>query len=177
MSTADLTRTTAQAGLSLAMDARGANLEQTALIFNPSVEIDSLGELPAVLLRHGAPEALVAQMVTLCRRVLESNVAEGNCEMGLAGLLEDHVDRARTLPLELRSTAKQIAARLRGPLAVLLQPGGDGIEWCKASWTVRDELAATPREQLLAPAVRHELRDRKFRKLTELADAYESRLT
>jgi hypothetical protein len=169
---ADLTRTTATQGLDEAMTARAHNLRQAELIFNQSPETDSLAELAAALARHGAPDDLLTQMFDLCREVLDVNEAEAGCELRLTGLLEAHVTRSRTAPLAERLTAKGIARRLRGPLGVLLDPAShDGIAFFKASAAVRDVIAACPREQLLASAVRHELRGRKFGLLAQLSES------
>ena len=178
MSTPDITRSTASKGLAHVMDARGANLEQNALLYNPSPEVDSLAELPAELLRQvragNIDPALFATWAKLSRRLLESNIAEGASEMTAAGLLEDHIARARTAPLAARMTAKSIARRLRDPLRVMLDPAAhDAIEFFRAAGAIRDVLAACPREQLLAPAVEHHLGGRKFRLLTQLFADFE----
>jgi hypothetical protein len=154
------------------LDARALNLEQARLLFDPSVEVDSLLELPAALLRAGAPAVLVSELSVLCRRVLESNLLEGERERVLAGVLDEQLAAIRVLPVAGRLTAKGIARAVRGPLGVVLDGGGgDAVRYFRACCAVRDVVAAVPRAQLLAPAVRHELRERKFRLLAELAAA------
>lgn len=170
-----LDRVTATLVLRDAMEARARNLAEADLIYNPSPELDSLGELPAELLRAGAPADLVAQMITLCRQILAHNIAEGDCEMRVAGLMETEIARNRALPALERVTAKAIAARLRGPLAVLADPAAhDAIEFFRASCAVRDVIRAVPRAQLLTLAVAHHLGGRKHRLLTTLADMEET---
>jgi hypothetical protein len=157
--------------LERAMDARALNLEQARLVFNASPEVDSIAELPAALLRAGAPADLVARLSVLCRQLLASNVEEGRCETAVAGLLERQLSNVRALPVAERLTAKSIARRVREPLAVLLAGAAeyDAAEYFGACCAIREVIAACPPEQLLAPAVRHELRDRKYSLLRELA--------
>lgn len=167
---ADLGGTAARRALDLALEARACNLLQGRLLFDPSPEADSLLELPAVARGEGASERLVALMASLCRRVIASNGAEGQAELELAGLLDGHAARQRRLPAADRLTVKAIAARVRGPLAVLVDPAAhDGVAYYRACCAVRDVVAACPPEQLLSPALAHELRGRKHALLGRLA--------
>lgn len=114
-------------------------------------------------------QQLLAELALLLEQIRRRAVAEGERQRQLARLMETEVQRARMAPLEERLTAKGIARRLRGPLAVLADPSGqDALAFFRAAGVVREVIAACPTEQLLAPAVRHELRGRKFDLLRQL---------
>lgn len=166
-----LTRTEAHQGLDVAMTCRAHNIEQTAAIFNPTPEVDSLVEEIASLLRHGVDPTVVANLTTRCRQILESNVAEGNGEMHLAGVFEAHIHRTLATPVLERATIKSLAARLRDPLGVIASGTTDGIAYFKACCAVRDVITSVPAGQLLTASMRHELRGKRYGVLADLVGA------
>lgn len=169
-----MTRREAQHGLGHAMDARAHNLEQTRHLFNPTPETDSLAEELAGLLKLGVPAGIVARLTTSCRQILQSNLAEGDSELQLAGLFEQAIERSLAEPVARRATVKSLARRLAGPLSTMLDPA-DGVEYFQASCMVRDVLVAVPAEQLLTGSMRHELRGRRYELLEQLVGAHHAR--
>lgn len=154
----------ARDGLHHAMDARAANLEQDRLLHNPDPEINSIAEFAPYVRAEARPKFEV-----LVGRTLRSNIAEGNSEMEMAGLMEDELARKRLAPTSERWTAKRIARELRDPLAVIAAPAKhDGIAFYRACTTVRELVRELPSHQLLSGAVRHELRATKFALLAKL---------
>lgn len=160
------TVTAGAAALSECMDARAHNLLQHRLLINSTPECDSLAEYLGRLLHLKVPPSVVAELATLVRRIAESNVAEGRCELAASGLLDDLTRLTRSAELhgiEDALTVKSIARRVREPLALLADPAGaDPLALVDAVCTVKDVIDRCPPSQLASTSLRHELRDRAF---------------
>lgn len=165
--------TTRRAFLEPALDARALNLAQQRLIHNPSPEPDSVLELLALMTAdtRGEREAFKA-LVGGAVRLGQSNRAEGGFEARIAGA-------ADRLAVELRDaetggspgalTAKAIARALREPLRTIARPPlGAPERLVAAGRAVGEIFALVPSEQLLSPAVEHELGREKFGALCAL---------
>jgi hypothetical protein len=151
-----LTSNQLRPALDAAMDARGANLEQEALIFDPDPEVNSLAEYVSVLLRHGVPAEVIANIATLLRRLAQSNAVEGACERTTVGVLDRavadlHHDGRRT-----GLTVKDAAERLRPHLRAIA-PLCDGVTYFRACCAIRDVLAQVDEQAARGSAMRNQL--------------------
>lgn len=146
-----------------ALDARAHGDHQDALIYNASVEVDSLGEHIIGLRRHAVPECVVQALLGLARDLLASNAREAGCERALIGGLDGlatvtHLSERRGLTLTARpGTLKQLAAEVRAAQ-------DDG--------SIQALIARTPRARLTSRSLCHELgRSRGERLMAALGGA------
>lgn len=150
--------TVARQALDHVLDANSVNQEQHRMLFNPSVETDSLAEwiiglpLPAAKRREG---------LRFVRQLLDLNVAEGIAEREAAGLLEP-VSIGRQLRAQ-GMTCKQIAERLRRPL----REHGSYIDAVRA---VRGELRQVGEHKLRGAGLAGELGVGPTRRLNDILD-------
>lgn len=162
--------TVLQQPLGSVIDARLHNLDQDVLLFDPSPERDSAVEIAAELLRPGADvTALAAELLSIIRKIADSNAREGGCEREAAGQLDKLArslhQNGRRSPL----TVKQASRRLRTALKIL-GPSPDGVAYFRASCEIKDVVMALPFETLFGPGLRHELGDERTVQLAKLLD-------
>lgn len=151
-------------------EARGANLAEQQLIYNRTVEVDSLVEKIHTL---GIPDPARRELLDYCRRIFKINRVEGEHERQAAGILDHAVVRLRdeTLNHNLRSllTVKAIARTLRPALAVIAKPADhDAIAFVKSVRAVDDLIAEAGAQRLLTASVAHELGPGRYRLLQQL---------
>ena len=169
-----ITADTARKGLLLpALDARAHNLDQEALIFNPSPERDSLLEWANELSKI-APD-IAAELLVLMRRLLESNMAEGECERAFAGIADKLAarlhDRERNGNGQVKLKTRAIANRLRLALNVIQTPGADPMAYVRACRDIDEIRASVPVESLLCDQMLRELRSKKYELLRTLVES------
>jgi hypothetical protein len=135
--------------------------------YDPSPDLDSLLEMQRALLRRLPPGPERELHLRLNRRLIFLNVIERRQGRRIVG---DADQLARDLRwAELNDSghralgAKAIARRLRPALHLLARPAGvPAPRLVEAARVVGQVVALVPAAQLLAPAVRHELGERKF---------------
>jgi hypothetical protein len=152
------------------MDARAFNLRQSRLIVNTTPDVDSLAEVLPALRAAGVDDVLLAMIVEFLRELLALNHAEGELELQIAGWADELAIDLHTAQLAGEAKTlfgvKQTAALLRAPLGALADVDQDTFA---AAGVVHHVLARSPRAQLLAPSLRHELGKGKFELLERLA--------
>jgi hypothetical protein len=161
------------------MDALVHNRDQDILIFNPSPEPDSIIEHLNLLFRElheaGVDPSRIADLLTLTRKVLESNgfergdgqVVTGGLDALLAQLMAGNQLRAHL-------DAKGIAFKLRDPLKILAAledgqrvPARDVID---AGHAVKEVRRLIPDHKLLAADVQNQLGETGFKHLQRLVE-------
>ncbi len=142
--------------------------------YDPSPGIDSLLEMQRALLLRLPPGRDRQLHLRLNRRLIELNIGEhrdarritGNADQLARDLRHAELNDPGHRPL----TAKGIARQLRPHLAVLADvAGASGAEVVRAARVLGAAIARVPSAQLLSPAVRHELGERKFAVLVKQA--------
>jgi hypothetical protein len=164
------------------LEAVALNRQQQRLLYDPSPAVDSALEHLLALWRlagppsspQGSPDvaAHVTATLSLGRRLASSNAREREhvrAVCGEADRLTRDLRFAERVAADAGLSAKAIARQVRAPLTVL--EGRDPDD----QWAVVDAVfaldlvfAAVPAAQLFSPAVRHELRGRRFALLREL---------
>lgn len=144
------------------LDARSANLDQHRVLFDPSPEIDSLGEWIAGLPISTAERRRGMRFV---RDLMDLNEAEGRLEQEAAGLLDPMVVGRRLRAEGL--TVKQIACRLRRPLRA-------GAPYLQAVRAVRTEAALVDVAKLRGPGLANELGPAATRRLHLILNGIEA---
>lgn len=155
--------------LGAVMDARAHNLHQSVLIYDPSPAEDSLMECIAGLLHchdERRPQ-LVAEALTLLRKLAASNVAEGDCELSAAGILDALTKAMHMQGVRSAMTVKAAARQLRAALQVL-DGHPDGVAFFRASSQIREVIDTLPFEVLYGPGLRNELGSLRHRQLQAL---------
>lgn len=153
--------TVRRSALDPGMEARAYNLEQERLYYDPSPERDSLVEVI---------DTGCLQVVNLVRRLVDSNLREGQAEREFLGWadrfatdLRDHEVKGNGL------NAKAIARALRAPLRTL-RSEADPAELAGAVRVIHRVLRSAPRSLVLAPAVEHNLGAASFALLREIVE-------
>lgn len=143
--------------LTPALDARAENLAELRVAAQLALHIRD---------EHPARQLLV-ELVTHAKR-------QGELECQVAGAADQLVsdcrnwERFRRTPDGPGWSARKIGRVLRDPLADLCNPAVEGKARQQAQALVFAVLDQAPTAMLLSPAVRHELRDRKFQMLEHL---------
>lgn len=161
--------TALQPALGHVMDARLDNLDQEIFVFDPSPDVDSALEHAAALLHCPAQHRPhhVAALMTLLRKVLESNRAEGGHELQAAGYLDPLIKDLHTQGQRSTLTVKQAAAHLRGPLQVI-HNRPDGVEFFRQACKVKDVLAVMDPDTVRGRGMRSQLGDARHDLLLSL---------
>lgn len=156
------------------LDARGENLRQARLIFDPSPEDDSLIEHVVALMRPGADAtARAAQMATLLRQLLTSNSREGEHERVAAGVLDALCAALHTDGVRSALTVKAAATLLRPHLRVIDQAATTtvaALDYFQAACAIKDVIGQLPDAVLRGRGLRHELGERRHDLLLSLID-------
>ena len=145
------------------MEARAYNLEQERLFFDPSPERDSLVEV----IDTGCLE-----VVNLVRRLVDSNMREGEAERAFLGWADGFATDLRAMELGgngSKLTAKAIARALREPLRTL-RSDATPAELAGAVREIHRVLRQAPRSLVLASAVEHNLGAASFALLREIVE-------
>jgi hypothetical protein len=132
MSTQVATSERLRPALDATMDARLHNLDQDALLFDPSPQRDSAVEIAAAMLRPGADiPALIAEQLTVLRQIAVSNHAEAGCELAATGVLDEVVASLHHHGQRTGLTVKAAAELLRPHLAIV-EPAvrGERVDTC-----------------------------------------------
>ena len=155
--------TVRRSALDPGMEARAYNLEQERLFYDPSPERDSLVEV----IDTGCLE-----VVNLVRRLVDSNLREGEAERMFLGWADGFATDLRNLELNgdgARLTAKGVARSLRAPLRTL-RSDASPAELAGAVRAIHRVLRSAPRSLVLAPAVEHNLGAQSFALLREIVE-------
>lgn len=156
--------------LDCALEARAENLEQTALLWDPSPECDSLIEYIARLVALGADIGIMADLTALVRRIAESNEREGGHEQTIAGVLDRVTRELHVAGVRSALSAKAAARALRPALATIAgQP--DGPAFFRAACAVRDVADELDDSVLRGPGLRNALGAGRHDLLLSLIDA------
>jgi hypothetical protein len=143
------------------LDARLHNLDQEALLFDPSPECDSAIEMAAAMLRPDANvTALIADQLAVLRRLLMSNRAEGGCETSAAGLLDRVTAELHASGPRSAMTIKTAAAQLRPHLKVADRARREVVDsscYFRACCAIGDVVRDLPDHMLRGPGLRGEL--------------------
>lgn len=153
-----------------AMDARCENLTQQTYVWDPDPEVNSLAEIPAVLMRLGVDPAVISTLAMLVRKIAESNMREGQHELDIAGTLDSITAGLHYHGMRSTLTVKAAARKLRPALSTLAR-GGDATRFFAASCDIKDVLACLPPEIVQGRGLRHELGDGRHDLLLSLIPA------
>lgn len=156
-----------------AMDARALGYWQSQALINDTPEIDCIQDHLAVLVASGVKPSDVAELWRLTRKLFESNEAESEHEMTLAGALDDVASRLYDAERNHGGTGamgvKEIGERLRWALPIIFEPAGHSpAARAGAGAAVEDVLSRVPAGQLFTESVRKELRNTNYGRLVEL---------
>lgn len=173
MTAMPITAPAARELMGTAMDARSLNMWQTQALLNDTPEVDCVIDHLAVLVTSGVKPSAVADLLRLTRRILESNLAEGQHEMDIAGALDDLASRLHDLEMNSGQrrelTVKELGRALRDALPVLADRADHTVARVVEAGAVVDRiLAQVPASQLFTPSVHRELRDTNYRRLVDL---------
>jgi hypothetical protein len=151
-----------------AMDTRAVNIDDHDLSVTLADDLERL-HCPVDDAR------LLREVRALSRRAIVINTTEGNLEKQIVGAADRLARDLRGIELNaaaLELTARVIAARLRGPLAVIQQyettGAGDAMALVAAGREIERVAARCPTSHLLSPRVRKELRARKYQLLRDI---------
>lgn len=136
-----------------AVEALALNHAQQVAIFDPSPESRSLARRIVALESCGVPHSEIKELLDGLRDLMRLNAMEAREEKRIAGVLE-LVLKAPNGP----HTVKQLATVLRPHLIDF--EDGTPEQARKAILRLRRLIDDVPRERLLAPSLRHELRGR-----------------
>ncbi len=163
------------------LDAQAHNSDQEILLFNPSPEPDSMVEhlnlLFAELHQAGVGADRIADLMTITRKVIESNAKERGSQQNVCGeldrwLIEMQVGGKARHAL----TVKGIAQRLRMPLQVFadIQAGKrvGNHDLLEAAHAIREVQRLVPEHRLLTDTVANELGPVKYRTLQRLVEGH-----
>lgn len=157
-------------GLEPAMEIIAAGQIEHYELFDPSPEVDSVLEYLLTLPQTIERDEAIARL----HRALHLNECQSAEARVIAGFTDETARRCRDDELNGVSkalTAKSIARRLRDPLVTLSSPTKFPTEdIIDASQIVGEMVGKVQSAQLLSPAVRHELGERKFELLQRIAE-------
>lgn len=153
------------------MEGCAVNDEQTRLLWNPDPAVNSIVELAQQALHSGVAVEVIADLITLTRKTLESNLRERGIHFELAGQFDDLaaqlMDQERNGSVRRQLTVKALGRALR-PALTALRAGGSAIELAPHYRVVEQVFATVPSAQLFTASMRAELRDPNYTLLGEL---------
>jgi hypothetical protein len=154
------------------MDARSLNMWQHHALLNDTPEDDCIVDHLAVLVHNGVRPSQVAELLRLTRQLIESNLAEGQYEMAIAGSLDTVARRLHDIETAGQNqgwTVKDLGRALRDALPVLAEPGAYSMRRViEASVTVDRIVREVSPETLFSDSVRKEIRATNYGRLLEV---------
>lgn len=153
--------------LDKALDARCHNIDQDNLLFNPSPEVDSLGELLAAA---PMPPEMKAAAFNFIRMLAKSNQAEGGCENDIAGAADELILLARRAPSPGEAlTVLGLARALRPLLKAYAEAEPDSFTQKLAAREIRQITSRVTSRQIGSSALAAQLGPRRHDLLVKIA--------